>query len=215
MRVSYKIICGFWSQNKKLLIVWQLVFLLSAGIYLLLTPKTYEAYFQVKTAKLSIDGNWTALKLARNTRRDIMSPQAFPSDLVKVCMNKDSHSLRRTLVNSIQVNVIDDFGGVMGISVRLIGVEQSKHCASELAQLIVQNSDASLKRRLGEDGFPSSGGSQKGKIQAFEGPSIVSQIQMSDDYVKPRTLSTILLAALLGLSGAITYAILRRRYRAK
>lgn len=214
MRISYQIICDFWSQNKKLLIIWQLVFLLAAAVYLAVTPKTYEAYFQVKTAKISIDGNWTVLKLGRNSRRDLMSPQGFPGELVKVCMGEDSHGLRRSLVNSIQVDVIDDFGGVMGISVRLVGIEQSKQCANSLAQFIVENSDASLSRRLGEDGFSKSSTIQKGKIQAYEGPGLISQIQMSDSYIKPRITNTLLLASLLGFVGAVAYVILRRRYRA-
>lgn len=213
MRISYQIIRDFWLQNKKLLIIWQLVFLLSAAAYLVMTPKTYEAYFQVKTAKISIDGNWSVLKLARNTRRDLMSPQGFPADVVKACMNEDSHALRRSLVNSMQIDVIDDFGGVMGISVRLVGADHSKDCANLLAKYIVDGSDAVLTKRLNDDGFVD-GIMPKGKIQLFEKPMVTSQVQMSDSYVKPRTLNTLLLASLLGLAGAIAYVVLRKRYRA-
>lgn len=213
MRISYQIICDFWSQNKKLLVIWQIVFLLLATIYLVMTPKTYEAYFQVKTAKISIDGNWSVLKLARNTRRDLMSPQGFPADIVKACMEEDSHAARRSLVNSMQIDVIDDFGGVMGIAVRLVGIEHSKDCANLLAKYIVDTSDAVLTKRLNDDGFVV-GVVQKGKIQAFEKPMVTSEVQMSDSYVKPRTLHTLLLASLLGLAGAIAYVILRKRYRA-
>jgi len=213
MRISYQIICDFWSQNKKLLIIWQIVFLLSAAVYLVMTPKTYEAYFQVKTAKISIDGNWTVLKLARNTRRDLMSPRGLPADIVKACMDEDTNTLRRSLVNSIQIDVIDDFGGVMGIAVRLVGIEHSKNCANLLAKYIVDSSDAVLTKRLNDDGFVA-GVVQKGKIQAFEKPMVTSQAQMSDSYVKPRAFNTILLASLLGLAGTISYVILRKRYRA-
>lgn len=213
MRISYKIICDFWSQNKKLLIIWQLVFLLTAAVYLVVMPKTYEAYFQVKTAKISVDGNWVALKLARNSRRDLMSPQGFPVDIVKACMDEDSHALRRSLVNSIQVDVIDDFGGVMGVSVRLVGIEHARDCANILAKFIIDSSDVALIKRLNDDGFVA-GVIQKGKIQAFEKPSVISQVQMSDSYVKPRSSNTLLLASLLGLASAIAYAILRKRYRA-
>ena len=213
MRISYQIICDFWSQNKKLLIIWQIVFLLFAAVYLVITPKTYEAYFQVKTAKISIDGNWTVLKLARNTRRDLMSPRGFPADIVKACMDEDTNTLRRSLVNSIQIDVIDDFGGVMGIAVRLVGIEHSKNCANLLAKYIVDSSDAVLTKRLNDDGFVA-GVVQKGKIQAFEKPMVTSQAQMSDSYVKPRAFNTILLASLLGLAGAMSYVILRKRYRA-
>ena len=213
MRISYQIICDFWSQNKKLLIIWQIVFLLSAAVYLVMTPKTYEAYFQVKTAKISIDGNWSVLKLARNTRRDLMSPQGFPVDIVKACMDEDSHAMRRSLVNSIQIDVIDDFGGVMGIAVRLVGFEHSKACANLLAKYIVDSSDAVLTKRLNDEGFIA-GVVQKGKIQIFEKPMVTSEIQMSDSYIKPRTVNTLLLASLLGLAGAIAYVILRKRYRA-
>jgi capsular polysaccharide biosynthesis protein len=212
MRISYQIICDFWTQNKKLLIIWQIVFLLSAAVYLVMTPKTYEAYFQVKTAKISIDGNWSVLKLARNTRRDLMSPQSLPVDIVKDCMDEDSHTMRRSLVNSMQIDVIDDFGGVMGIAVRLVGIEHSKDCANLLAKYIVDSSYAALKKRLNDDGFVA-GVVQKGKIQAFEKPAVTSQVQMSDSHVKPRALNTLLLSSLLGLAGAIAYVILRKRYR--
>jgi len=213
MRINYQIICDFWSQNKKILISWQVVFLLLAGIYLAITPKTYEAYFQVKTAKISIDGNWSVLKLGRNTRRDLMSPSGFPADLVKSCMGDDNHALRRSLVDSIQIDIIDDFGGVMGIAVRLVGIEHARDCANLLANYIVEGSDAALNKRLVDDGFVA-GVIQKGKVQAFEKPAVTSQIQMSDEYVKPRSKNILILASLLGMMGSIAYAILRRRYRA-
>ena len=211
MRISYQSICDFWAQNKKLLIIWQIVFLLSATVYLVMTPKTYEAYFQVKTAKVSIDGNWSVLKLARNTRRDLMSPQGFPTNIVKACMDEDTHAMRRSLVNSIQIDVIDDFGGVMGIAVRLVGFEHSKECANLLAKYIVDSSDAVLTKRLADEGFIA-GVAQKGKIQAFEKPMVTSEVQMSDSYVKPRAMNILLMASLLGLAGAIAYVILRKRY---
>jgi LPS O-antigen subunit length determinant protein (WzzB/FepE family) len=214
MRISYQIICDFWSQNKKILISWQVVFLLLAGIYLAITPKTYEAYFQVKTAKILVDGNWSVLKLGRNTRRDLMSPPGFPGGLVKSCMGDDNHGLRRSFVNSIQIDIIDDFGGVMGIAVRLVGIEQARDCANLLAQYIVDGSDAALNKRLADDGFVA-GEIQKGKVQAFEKPAVTSQIQMSDEYVKPRSTNILILAFLLGTMCAIAYAILRRRYRAQ
>lgn len=128
-------------------------------------------------------------------------------------MDEDSHALRRSLVNSIQVDVIDDFGGVMGVSVRLVGIEHARDCANILAKFIIDSSDVALIKRLNDDGFVA-GVIQKGKIQAFEKPSVISQVQMSDSYVKPRSSNTLLLASLLGLASAIAYAILRKRYRA-
>jgi capsular polysaccharide biosynthesis protein len=213
MRISYQIICDFWSRNKKLLIIWQAVFLLLAGIYLAVTPKTYEAYFQVKTAKILIDGNWSVLKLGRNTRRDLMSPPGFPVNLVRSCMGGENHALRRSLVNAIQIDIIDDFGGVMGIAVRLVGIEHARDCANLLAQYIVESSDAALNKKLTEDGFEA-GMTLKNKVQAFEKSVVTSQIQMSDDYVKPRIANILILGSLLGFMGALAYIILRRRYRA-
>ena len=212
MRISYQIVCDFWSQNKKLLIICQLASLLLAGVYLTLTPKTYEAYFQVRTAKILVNEKWEALKWARYTRRNLMSPQAHNVNLVQACMGGDSNAIRRYLVGSMQIDIIDDSGGVLAIAVRLTGVEQAKKCAQMLAESIVEVSDAALTKRLSDEGFQAAN-TTKGKINNYEKPLITSQVQMSDSYVKPKWFHVCLSASLLGLVGAIAFAILRRRYR--
>lgn len=210
MRISYQMICDFWLRNRKLLIVYQMISLLLSGIYLTITPKTYEAYFQVRTAKVLMDGNWTVLKLARNTRRDLMSPQGFPVEIVNACMEGNSHSLRRSLVNAMQIDVIDDFGGVMGVAVRLVGISHAKECANLLANYIVDNSNNALSKRLDDEGFVA--GSATGRIRAFEKPMVTSQVQMSDSYVKPRITNVLIIATLAGFFVALAHAILRKRY---
>jgi len=212
MRISYQIICDFWSQNKKLLIICQLASLLLAGAYLTLTPKTYEAYFHVRTAKILVNEKWEALKWARYTRRNLMSPQAYSTQLVKACIGSDGNAARRSLVGSIQIDIIDDSGGVLAIAIRLAGFERTKKCAEMLAESIVEVSDAALTKRLSDEGFQA-GNTIKGKINNYEKPLITSQAQMSDSYVKPKWFHVYLSASLLGLMGAITFAILRRRYR--
>jgi hypothetical protein len=214
MRISYQIICDFWSQNKKLLIICQLASLLLAGVYLTLTPKTYEAYFQVRTAKILVNEKWEALKWARYTRRDLMSPQNYPAPLVEACMGGDGNAIRRSLVNAIQVDVIDDSGGVMGVLVRLVGVEQSKKCANLLAQSIVQISDNALLKRLTDEGYIAPN-MIKGKINNYEKPIITSEVRMSDSYIRPQGFQVFLASVLMGLVAAFSAVALRKRYRGK
>jgi hypothetical protein len=212
MRISYQIICDFWLQNKKLLIICQLACLLLAGVYLTLTPKTYEAYFQVRTAKILVNEKWEALKWARYTRRNLMSPQAYSNKLTQACMGGEGNAVRRSLVGSMRIDIIDDSGGTLAIAIRLTGVERAKKCAEMLAETIVKDSDAALTKRLSDEGFVV-GNTAKGKINNFEKPFISSQVQMSDSYVKPKWFHVFLSASLLGLMGAIAFSILRRRYR--
>lgn len=212
MRISYQIICDFWSQNKKLLIICQVISLLLAGIYLTVTPKTYEAYFQVRTARILVDERWSALKWARYTRRDLMSPQNYPSTLVQDCMGEEGNSIRRSLVNAIQVDVIDDSGGVMGVLVRLVGVEQSKKCANLLAQSIVQISDNALLKRLTDEGYIAPN-MLKGKINNYEKSIITSEVRMSDSFIRPKGFQVFLVSVLIGLVAAFSAVALRKRYR--
>ena len=214
MRISYQIICDFWSQNKKQLIIWQAIFLLSGALYMIVTPKTYEAYFQVRTAKILVDDRWSALKWARYTRRDLMSPQNYSAPLVQACMGGDGNAIRRSLVNSIQVDVIDDSGGVMGILVRLVGAEQSKKCANLLAQSIVQISDNALLKRLTDDGYIAPN-MIKGKVNNYEKSVITSEVRMSDSYVRPQFFQVFLASILMGLAAAFSAVILGKRYRGK
>ena len=211
MRISYQIICDFWSQNKKLLIIWQLVFLLSAAVYLVMIPKTYEAYFHVQTAKILVNDKWDALKWARYTRRNLMSPQGFTPELARVCVGSDSNAARRSLVNAMQIDILNDSGGVLAISVRLVGADHAKECANLLAKNIVDISDAALTHRLLEEGFTPTN-LQKGKINNYERAMITSQPRMSDSYVRPQIAQTMLGAFLMGLISVIAYAILKRRY---
>ena len=141
-----------------------------------------------------------------------MSPQAHNVNLVQACMGGDSNVIRRSLVGSMQIDIIDDSGGVLAIAVRLTGVEQAKKCAQMLAESIVEVSDAALTKRLSDEGFQAAN-TTKGKINNYEKPLITSQVQMSDSYVKPKWFHVCLSASLLGLVGAIAFAILRRRYR--
>jgi hypothetical protein len=127
-------------------------------------------------------------------------------------MGSEGNAVRRSLVNSMRIDVIDDSGGALAISIRLIGVEKAKKCAEMLAETIVKDSDAALTKRLSDEGFVV-GNTAKVKINNFEKPFVSSQVQMSDSYVKPKWFHVFLSASLLGLMGAIAFSILRRRYR--
>jgi hypothetical protein len=212
MRISYQIICDFWSQNKKILIIWQTFFLLFAGLYLVIAPKKYEAYFHVRTAKILVNDKWSALKWARYTRRDLMSPQSLKAELVQSCMGGDGNAIRRSLVNAIQIDVIDDSGGTLGIAVRLTGIDRARECANLLANSIVETSGEALAKRLAEDGFAVAN-SQKGKINNYEKPMITSQVQMSDTYASPKPFHLLLATSLLALISSVSFVILRKRYR--
>jgi hypothetical protein len=127
-------------------------------------------------------------------------------------MGRDGNAVRRSLVNSIQVDVIDDSGGVMGILVRLVGVEQSKKCANLLAQSIVQISDNALLKRLADEGFIAPN-MIKGKINNYEKPVITSEVRMGDSYVRPQGFQVLLASMLMGLVAAFFVVVLRKRYR--
>ena len=212
MKISYQIICKYWVENRKILIFWQIAFLLLGSIYLAITPKTYEAYFQVRTAKILVNDRWEALKWARYARRDLMSPQWFSADLVKDCMGEDGNAIRRSLVNSIQVDIIDDSGGLMGIAVRLAGIDSPKKCANLLAETLVKASDASLVKRLADDGFMAANVT-KGKINQFEKPAVTFPVQMSDSYLRPQAAKVLLVGFIMALVLALGSVVLKGRYR--
>jgi len=212
MKISYQMICNYWVENRKILIFWQIAFLLLGSIYLAVTPKTYEAYFEVRTAKILVNDRWEALKWARYARRDLMSPQWFSADLVKVCMGEDGNAIRRSLVNSIQVNIIDDSGGLMGIAVRLAGIDSPKKCANLLAETMVKASNASLVKRLADDGYIAANAT-KGKINQFEKPAVTFPVQMSDSYLRPQVDKVLLAGFIMGLMFAFASVVLKGRYR--
>ena len=212
MKISYQMICNYWVENRKILIFWQIVFLLLGAIYLAITPKTYEAYFQVRTAKILVNDRWEALKWARYTRRDLMSPQWFSADLVKDCMGEDGNAIRRSLVNSIQVDIIDDSGGLMGIAVRLTGLDSPKKCANLLAETLVKASDVSLVKRLADDGYMAANVT-KGKINQFEKPAVTFPVQMSDSYLRPQAAKVLLVGFIMALVLALGSVVLKGRYR--
>jgi capsular polysaccharide biosynthesis protein len=140
-----------------------------------------------------------------------MSPQVFTPELARACVGSDSNAARRSLVNSMQIDILDDSGGVLAISVRLVGADHAKECANLLAKNIVDTSDAALTNRLLEDGFTAVN-LQKGKINNYEKPMITSQPRMSDSYVRPQMAQTMLGAFLMGLISVLAYSILKRRY---
>jgi len=212
MKISYQMICNYWVENRKILIFWQIVFLLLGAIYLAITPKTYEAYFQVRTAKILVNDRWEALKWARYTRRDLMSPQWFSADLVKDCMGEDGNAIRRSLVNSIQVDIIDDSGGLMGIAVRLTGLDSPKKCANLLAETLVKASYVSLVKRLADDGYMAANVT-KGKINQFEKPAVTFPVQMSDSYLRPQAAKVLLVGFIMALVLALGSVVLKGRYR--
>ena len=111
----------------------------------------------------------------------------------------------------MQIDILNDSGGVLAISLRLVGADHAKECANLLAKNIVDTSDAALTNRLLEDGF-TVGNLQKGKINNYDKPMITSQPRMSDSYVRPRMAQTMLGAFLMGLISVIAYGILKRRY---
>ena len=213
MNIRYQLIITFLSKNKNTFLASLVICLLGGASYFVLTPKVYEAYFQVRTAKILVNKDWAALKWGRYTRRDLNGPRTYPTELVQLCTGSDSNASRKNLVNSIYIDVIDDSGGVVGVVVRLAGPKEARICAEALAKFVVEVSDVALSKRLADEGFstPKTSG---GGVLNFERPMITSQVQMSDSHIKPRLFQTIIWSLLAGFGLAISLGILKERYRA-
>ncbi len=214
MKISYSIICRFISQNKFQLILALAISLISSIAYFYITPKIYEATFHVRTAKIQIDGRWNAIKWARYTRRDLMSPQWYSENIVNECMGSDSNKARRNLVNAIRIDIMDDSGGALAISVKLIGENHTKNCAYLIANTIINHSNGTLKQRLADDGYVNKN-SLSGRINQYQEAAITSNVRMSDHYVEPQLPKLTALMSLFVFTLVLGYGVLKRRYRSE
>lgn len=81
-----------------------------------------------------------------------------------------------------------------------------------MAETLVKASDASLVKRLAEDGYMAANVT-KGKINQFEKPAVTFPVQMSDSYLRPQAAKVLLVGFIMALVSALGSVVLKGRYR--
>jgi len=219
MNISYRDITSWFSSNWKMLILIELVCVLATTVYLVLTPRIYEADFSIQMPKVQkisttngAKNEWTMMISGLDYMRGWQNPLRFPNEFIVNCMGSDTNQNRKKFVNANQMR-LQNHGDVIQFSLKLEGLETTNRCANLLLYLVWNDINQTFDNEVRRESEAPNNPSLFAAIN-YEKPGLVDLIRMSDSFIKPEITKNIFLAIILGLFIAIFAARLKVKYRA-
>jgi hypothetical protein len=219
MNISYGSITGWLSGNWKRLVLIELICLLAITLYLVLTPRFYEADFSIQMPKVqkigAINGaknEWTMMISGLDYMRGWQNPLRFPNEFIINCMGSDTNQNRKKFVNANQMR-LQNHGDVIQFSLKLEGLETTNRCANLLLNLVWNDLNQTFDNEVQRESKTPNISSVFIAIN-YAKPALVDLIRMSDSFIKPEIGKNIFLAIILGLFVTVFVARLKVKYRA-
>ena len=219
MNISYRSITGWLSGNWKMLVLIELICLLTITLYLVLTPRIYEADFSIQMPKVQkisttngAKNEWTMMISGLDYMRGWQNPLRYPNEFITNCMGSDTNQNRKKFVNSNQMR-LQNHGDVIQFSLKLEGLETTNRCANLLLHLVWNDVNQTFDNELRRESQTPNPSSLFSAIN-YAKPALVDLIRMSDSFIKPEIGKNILLAFILGLFITVFVARLKVKYRA-
>jgi hypothetical protein len=220
MNISYKKIISFINENKKILIYSEIFTLILGATYFALSPKIYEAYFEVNIARIKIESivstetkiRWDSITQGLALKRALQAPMGYSKDLIVKCFGTDTNKNRKNLVNSVQFGVANS-GNVLSVTMRLQGLDNLNNCVDAYANYVIDNLNRSLEDKI-KDNAQWQSKLVAEKIIGFNKANLLIPVRLADGYVRPEKMRVLALSLLLGFLIAFSMIILKEKYRA-
>ena len=219
MNISYRSITGWLSGNWKMLVLIELICLLTITLYVVLTPRIYEADFSIQMPKvqkisttIGAKNEWTMMISGLDYMRGWQNPLRYPNEFITNCMGSDTNQNRKKFVNANQMR-LQNHGDVIQFSLKLEGLETTNRCANLLLHLVWNDVNQTFDNELRRESQTPNPSSLFSAIN-YAKPALVDLIRMSDSFIKPEIGKNILLAIILGLFITVFVARLKVKYRA-
>jgi hypothetical protein len=214
MKICYQDVINWFSSHFKMLIALEVVCLLAAGAYFVLTPRIYEANFSIGLPKVPVPASTpvgaSRLKTLISPQefiRPTQDPMAYSAQFIEQCMGQDTDANRKKLINALQLGVKQQ-GDVIAFTLRLEGSQKLLNCANLMMTKVLQDltitQDNYLKSITLAD-------SDKDNVVP---PAMIQVVRISDSYVKPVLSRLLTIGALAGIFLTFFISAMRKKYRA-
>jgi len=216
MIISYQEVTHWFKTNFKALVIIEVLCLLVAGGYFLLTPQIYEAQFSIglpKVPVISNQPNGPNMRLMISPQefiRPTQDPMAYSEEFVKNCMGQDTNANRKKMINALQLGVQKQ-GDVIAFTLRLEGSERSAACANLFLTKVLEDLSISQVNYLKTPLVSSAGQANPENIVK---PALIQAVRMSDSYIKPDLMKILTSAMIAGAFLTVFLSVIGKRYRA-
>ena len=192
-QITFKAILSFIYRLRYYLLSWAFLGFLAGIIYCTLSPRIYEAKFNVALAM--VNGHY--IPSLDGARRLFANPEDIDAPMLLACNLSDSNTDRKKLASSIFSSKFDPEKTLVSVRVRVDGKQAAIDCATYLSKYMVMKSDAlslAYIERLKAGGEA---------ISQSRLSSVATGVNVSDSFILPRPYHTIsafiLLSVMLGL----------------
>ena len=214
MNLSYHLVVTWIKQSWKTLVLSEIICLALAGLYLVISPRIYEADFSVRLPKMQVSSpgdpaklEWKLMLSGLEFMRGMQNPLTFSNTFIQECMGEDSNANRKKFINSTQLRLLNH-ADVIHFSLRIEGRENVIRCANLLQVRVLDDLNGVYESQA-----------QKNKenlstVIAYEKASPTDSLRISDSYIQPQVSKVIYAALILGIFMAIYAVSLKAKYRA-
>lgn len=133
--VSLMDMVHFVKSNRKLILIWGLMGLSLATIYVVLTPEKYEVRWQIQMAQFN-NSNSNSEDPAAVVQR-LRYPTAYPMEVQHRCGVPEDGELSEYLGGMLKVDVVKNVANTLDLKITLSSSDQAKKCAEAITAMII------------------------------------------------------------------------------
>jgi capsular polysaccharide biosynthesis protein len=139
------------AKHRNFILKSSLLGLALAGLYVAITPKVFEARWQVAMAKMSSTNTYAVINAEEPAAlmQRLRSPTTYSDQVLEVCgYAKDKEEMNDYLNKALQVQVVKNVADVVDFRLRAESVAQVKRCADALVAMVIEQQRNIIQEQL-------------------------------------------------------------------
>lgn len=128
-----------------------------SGVYVVMTPKTYEAKWQMSMAQMVAGSSNTSSNISANINinseepaaliQRLRSPLIYTSNALEACGKSSNDTMGEYLDNTLQMQTVKNLPNVAGFRLRMGSPELAKSCADAIVAMVIEQQSSIIHER--------------------------------------------------------------------
>jgi uncharacterized protein involved in exopolysaccharide biosynthesis len=124
-----------------------------SGVYVVMTPKTYEAKWQMSMAQMVAGSSNIGANININSEEPaaliqrLRSPLIYTPSVLEACGKSSNETMGEYLDNTLQMQIVKNLPNVAGFRLRMGSPELAKSCADAIVAMVIEQQSSIIHER--------------------------------------------------------------------
>lgn len=152
--ISLKDIVDLLKRNRRLIVIWGFVGLLFSAAYVALTPKKYEARWQLQMAQIvnsssnSYSYSYSNIEESSALAQRLRTSTTYPVEVQQSCSMPENGEVGDYLDGALKVEAVKNVANAVDMKVGAPSLDQAKKCAEAIVAMIVAQQSSLIEERF-------------------------------------------------------------------